>query len=95
MRLFLRLTAEINNRLRFLTRYQGDLSGFIDEALMSCDLPNINLIPATLESTSRGLTAVISLAANTRLRGVAKRRGCTVTTLANSALHRWLTAKHV
>lgn len=86
VRLFLRLTSEVNNGLRLLLRYRGNLSEFIDEALMSCDLRTIDLIPAMMESTSRGLTAVISVAANTRLRSAAKRRGCTVTALANSAL---------
>lgn len=74
-------------------RYHGDLSEFIDQALMSCDLRNIDLVPAMMQSTSRGLTAVISLPANTRLRSAAKRRGCTVTALANSALHKWLREK--
>lgn len=45
MRLFLRLTAEVNNRLRMLMRYHGELSEYIDQALMSLDLRNIDLVP--------------------------------------------------
>jgi P-type conjugative transfer protein TrbL len=41
------------------------------------------------------VTAVISVAANGRLRSAVKRRGCTVTELANSALHKWLGGKNV
>jgi hypothetical protein len=92
---FLRLNTEVNNGLTLLMRYRGDLSKFIDEALMSCDLRNIDLIPGSRESTCRGLTAVISAAANARVRAAAKRRGCTVTALANSALHRWLSANNI
>lgn len=89
VRLFLRLTAEVNNRLRMLMRYHGELSEYIDQALMSFDLRSVDLIPVAVGRRIRGMTAVISGAANTCLRMAAKRRGCTVTELANSALHKW------
>jgi hypothetical protein len=95
VRLFLRLTADVNGRLRSLMRYHGDLSEYIDEAFMSLDLRRIELIPVAMARNSRGMTAVISVAANGRLRSAVKRRGCTVTELANSALHKWLGDKHV
>ena len=38
MKLFLRLTAEVNDGLRSLLRYRGDLSRFIEEALSRADL---------------------------------------------------------
>jgi hypothetical protein len=38
----------------------------------------------------RGITAIVSGSANTRVRVAAKRRRCTVTGLANSALDKWL-----
>ena len=44
MRLFLRLNADVNERLRALLRYQGELSRYIDEALTGADLNNIQLI---------------------------------------------------
>ena len=93
VRLFLRLTADVNNRLRTLMQYHGELSGYIDEALTSCDLRNIELIPAVVGRTTRGMTAVISMLATDRLRRAAKRRRCTVTELANSALDKWLRGK--
>jgi hypothetical protein len=95
VRLFLRLTADVNSRLRSLMRYHGDLSEYIDEALISLDLRNIELIPVAMGRNSRGMTAVISVTANGRLRSAVKRRGCTVTELANSALHKWLGDKDV
>jgi hypothetical protein len=90
VRLFLRLTTEVNNRLRILMRYHGELSEYIDQALLSFDLRSIDLIPVGVGRRTRGMTAVISGIANTRLRSAARRRGCTVTELANSALHKWL-----
>lgn len=90
VRLFLRLTAEVNNRLRMLMRYHGELSEYIDQALMSFDLRSIELIPVAVGRRTGGITAVISGTANTRLRSAARRRRCTVTELANSALHKWL-----
>ena len=88
MRLFLRLTAEVNNRLRAVTRYHGELSEYIDQALMSSDVRKVDLIPAVVGRRTRGITAVISISANGKLRSAAKRRRCTVTELANSALHK-------
>ena len=93
VRLFLRLTAEVNSRLRMLMRYHGELSEYVDQALMSFDLRSIELIPVAVGRRTRGMTAVISITANGRLRKAAERRRCTVTELANSALHKWLGEK--
>ena len=90
MRLFLRLNADVNDRLRAQTRYQGDLSRSIDEALMQTDLHRVELVATKPGKSTPGLTAVISTGANALLRAVAKQRGCSVTVLANSALHSWL-----
>ena len=95
MRLFLRLAAEVNNGLRILMRYHGELSEYIDQALLSFDLRSIDLIPVAVGRRTRGMTAVISGTANTRLRSAARRRRCTVTELANSALHKWLGERKV
>ena len=93
MRLFLRLNADVNERLRALMRYQGELSRYIDEALTGTDLGGVELIPARLGKSTPGLTAVISARANSSLRSVARQRGCSITVLANSALHCWLGQK--
>ena len=93
MRLFLRLNADVNERLRAQTRYQGDLSRSIDDALRGTDLNRVELVPAKPGKTTPGITAVISLRANTLLRSVAKQRGCSITVLANSALRTWLCEK--
>ena len=95
MRLFLRLTAEVSTRLRTLMRYHGEISEYIDQALMLSDLRKIDLIPAVVGRRTRGIAAVISITANGKLRSAAKRRRCTVTELANSALHKWLEGKEI
>src|SRR5215471_8097997 len=92
VRLFLRLTMEVNDRLRTMMRYRGEFSRYIDEALSAADLDAIELLSGD-SGRSRGITAVISHSANDRLR-YAKQRGCTVTALANSALREWLGGKH-
>jgi hypothetical protein len=93
VRLFLRLTSEVNDRLRELMRYRGDLSRQIDEALSSTDLATVDLTADAPGRRAHALTALVSPRANGRLRAVAKQRGCTVTMLANSALNRWLGGK--
>ena len=90
MKLFLRLTAEANERLRALTRYQGDLSEYIDEALTSADLKTLAVAPIKTARDVPGLTAVISARANTALRSAAHERRCSITALANSAVQSWL-----
>ena len=90
MRLFLRLNADVNERLRALMRYHGELSRYIDESLTMTDLGRIELIAARPGKSTPGLTAVISSRANSLLRSVARQRGCSITVLANSALHKWL-----
>ena len=90
MRLFLRLNADVNERLRAVLRYQGELSQYIDEALTETDLDTVYLVPARPGKATPGLTAVVSAQANSMLRSVAQRRGCSITVLANSALQNWL-----
>ena len=93
MRLFLRLTTEVNDRLRTMMRYRGEFSRYIDEALTAADLETVELLSAE-SGRGRGVTADISHSANDRLRSTAKQRGCTVTALANSALKGWLGGRH-
>ena len=90
MRLFLRLNGDVNERLRAMLRYQGELSRYIDDALTAADLNKIQLIPAKPGKNTPGLTAVVSTRANSRLRTVAEERRCSITVLANSALETWL-----
>jgi hypothetical protein len=94
VRLFLRLSADVNDRLRTMMRYHGELSRFIDQALLSLDLLSIELKASALCKGSRAITAIISRAADSRVRAAAQQRHCTVTAIANSALDKWLGERH-
>lgn len=89
MKLFLRLTVEVNDGLRLLLRYRGDLSRFIEEALGRADLMRLELVRPPKRGT-RGTTAVVNKDVVARLGAVAKCRGCSTTVLANSAIFVWL-----
>jgi hypothetical protein len=93
VRLYLRLTEEVNDRLRESMRHRGDLSRQIDEALCSTDLANVELNEIPPGRSAHALTAIVSSRADIQLRDVARLRGCTVTALANGALSRWLARK--
>ena len=95
VRLFLRLRSDLNERLRAATRYQGDLSEYITEALISVDLSTVALVVQKVSRTDSGLTAVISAAANTALRTTAWKRKCPITVLANTAIKVWLERRFV
>ena len=90
VRLFLRLTPDVNESLRFRMRYRGDLSRCVDSALNSADLGSVKLDDLVPGRSAPALTAVVSGRANARIRSAAQQRGCTVTTLANSVLRKWL-----
>jgi hypothetical protein len=87
------LNADINDRLRALMRYQGELSRAVDQALTLTDLRCLELIRARPGKGTPGLTAVISAGANSALRSVARERGCSITVLANSAINHGLEAR--
>lgn len=89
-RLFLRLNAKANERLRSLTRYHGDLSRYIDEALKSVDFKTLAVEEVRAARDVPGLTAVVSGDANAALRAAARQRGCSITALANRAVESWL-----
>jgi hypothetical protein len=74
VRLFLRLNAEANERLRALTRYHGDLSRYIDEALKSADWRTLAVEEVRAPRDVPGLTAVVSRDADAALRAAAQSR---------------------
>ena len=92
MRLFLRLTTEVSDRLRTMMRHHGEISRYINEALSAADLEAVEL-RSDAAGRGRRITAAISHSANDRLRSAAKQRGCTVASLANSVLKEWLGGK--
>src|SRR5260370_1748371 len=74
VRLFLRLTTDVNDRLRTLMPYQVQLSRYIDEALTSSDPPGVEQVPAAVGRTSHAITALISYPPNGDLGAAPRRR---------------------
>lgn len=90
VKLFLRLATELNDNLRTLLRYRGDLSHFIEEALNKTDLTNVKLFTGIATGNAGGTTATIKIRTGLRLKAAAKARGCSMDILANSAILAWL-----
>ena len=90
MKLFIRLTAEINDRLRSLLRYRSDLSRFIEEALTTIDLYEVALLSPGRACGAKGTTASTGKRVGARLKAAATHRQCSVNSLANSAIADWL-----
>lgn len=92
VKLFLRLATDVNEKLRRLLRYRGDLSLLVEEALTKVDLKQVALVHLTAFGRVRGTTATVDAGTRERLSAAAKDRGCSVNTLANSTLSAWLSA---
>jgi hypothetical protein len=92
MKLLLPFTSDVNEGLRSLLRYRGDLSRFVEEALSSPDLMCVALVSPPTRGT-RATTAVIVKGCCCTLNFYCEPRGCSTTVLANNILHRWLSSK--
>jgi hypothetical protein len=92
MKLFIRLSSEIDNSLRSLLRYRGDLSRLIEEALTTADLKRVALL-SPCAWKGRGTTASIDKHTGEILKSAASFRGCSANSLANSAIAAWLNSK--
>jgi hypothetical protein len=57
MKLFVRLTSEIDDRLRKLLRHRGDLSRLIEEAVTTTDLHSVALLAPSGMWDGKGTTA--------------------------------------
>jgi hypothetical protein len=90
MKLFVRLTSEIDNGLRRLLRHRGDLSRLIEEALTTTDLHRVALLAPGGTCESKGTTASTGKRVAARLKAAARNRGCSANSLANSAIAAWL-----
>jgi hypothetical protein len=93
MKLFIRLTSEINDGLRGLLRYRGDLSRFIEEALTTTDLYRVALLSPGSLCDAKGTTASTGKQIGAHLKAAATHRRCSVNSLANSAIAAWLSSR--
>ena len=92
IKLAIRLNEGVNEALRTLIRYRGDLSTMALEALRSIDLTRVALVSSE-ERMLRDTTITMSRQLHKRLKKIADDRDNSMNILVNTALARWLASK--
>ena len=92
IKLAIRLNEGINEALRTLIRYHGDLSGVALEALSTVDLAHAALVSAE-ERMVRDTTITMPRTLHKRLKVIASDRTSSMNILVNTALAHWLAKK--
>lgn len=92
LKLAVRLTEVVNDALRSLIRYRGDLSAKVIEALNGVDLESVKLVSHD-EAMVRDTTITISRALHKHLKQVAEDRETSMNIVVNTGLAHWLAAK--
>jgi hypothetical protein len=89
IKLAIRLNEGINEALRSLIRYRGDLSTMALEALDTVDLTRVALISGE-QPMVRDTTITMPRPLHRKLRKIADNRGSSMNILVNTALAHWL-----
>ena len=92
IKLAIRLNEGINESLRSLMRYRGDLSTMALEALNSTDLAEARLVSPN-ERMVRDTTVTLPRSLHKKLRQIARERQSSMNILVNTALAHWLASK--
>ena len=92
IKLAIRLNEGINEALRTLIRYRGDLSTMALEALDSVDLTDAALVSAD-ERMVRDTTISMPRLLHKKLKKIADERNSSMNILVNTALAHWLAGK--
>lgn len=92
IKLAVRLNEGINEALRALIRYRGDLSTMALEALESVDLTRAALVSAE-ERMVRDTTISMPRTLHKKLKKIAEDRDTSMNILVNTALAHWLAKK--
>jgi hypothetical protein len=92
LKLAVRLNEAINDALRSLIRYRGDLSAMANEALSSIDLGTVALVSAD-EKMVRDTTITIPRATHKKIKKIAEDRDSSMDIMVNTALAHWLAGK--
>jgi hypothetical protein len=92
IKLAIRLNEGINEALRTLIRYRGDLSSMALEALDTVDLGRVALVSAE-ERMVRDTTITMPRALHKKLKKIADDRDSSMNILVNTALAHWLAKK--
>ncbi len=94
-KLVIRLPPLIDEHLRSVMRYRGDLTTMIVEAIGSVDLKSVLLVELAGEASLRTTTIGLPPSLHKDLKAVAKTRSVSMNVLVNTALAHWLAAKKV
>jgi len=92
IKLAIRLNEGINEALRTLIRYRGDLSAMALEALDTVDLTHAALVSAE-ERMVRDTTITMPRMLHKKLKKIADDRDSSMNILVNTALAHWLAKK--
>jgi hypothetical protein len=92
IKLAIRLNEGVNEALRTLIRYRGDLSVMAIEALESVDLSVVPLVSVE-EKMVRDTTISLPRALHKKLKKIADDRGSSMNILVNTGLAYWLAKK--
>lgn len=92
IKLAIRLNEGVNEALRTLIRYRGDLSVMAIEALESVDLATVPLVSVE-EKMVRDTTISLPRALHKKLKKIADDRGSSMNILVNTGLAYWLAKK--
>jgi hypothetical protein len=92
IKLAIRLNEGVNDALRSLIRYRGDLSVMAIEALESVDLATVTLVSAE-EKMVRDTTISLPRPLHKKLKKIADDRDSSMNILVNTGLAYWLSKK--
>lgn len=92
VKLCIRLLDTLNDPLRDLVRYQGQLGGFVGEAVESVDLTRVPLV-VIRDTKAKDTTVRVTEAVFKRLSKMSKLREASVNVLVNTAIAHWLKSR--
>lgn len=92
IKLAIRLNENVNEALRSMIRYRGDLSNMAVEALSSVDMDRVALVSVE-EKMVRDTTISMTRGLHKKLKKIADDRGTSMNILVNTGLAHWLASK--
>lgn len=92
VKLAIRLNEGVNDALRALIRYRGDLSVMAIEALETVELATVSLVSVE-DKVVRDTTISLPRALHKKLKKIAENRSSSMNILVNTGLAYWLAGK--
>jgi hypothetical protein len=94
-KLVIRLLPLIDEHLRGVMRYRGDLSAMIIEAINSVDLKSVRLVELASDTRLTSTTVALPPTIHDHLKTLAKTRNASMNIMVNTAVAHWLAAKKI